>query len=752
MHNCQTPQLQPRFSYAHRCKACSWLCSALLYILLSCCLGGGTLTALANNAANNTTNNAAKDSATVSSWAVPAFVLSSDSVLTKPVDIGSRLWCFRTGDSTQWKDVATDDSKWQRVSSLIYLPNIDPRNWTGIAWYRLHVRVDSSLHGVPLALEFSHRGASELFIDGKRIGGHGVPSGHPDQEVPMFPGNQLTFFSFTPRSDSLHRYDHVIAVRYSDTKAWERFRRFFVQRTSVGFNLSLGSAKVMMQGTDSDKAWQQLQALLVGALGALTLLHTILLLLTRKTEQSTESSLKGQQHLQYSIFTGMLAVYFAIRVATNTYSWSNVEAFLVLRTYHNYALITAFISCVALFYAILYERFPKRLIWVWSLMPFAVFWGAAWLGVQGDEVFFVFVGIIFIEILRIIVLSVVRKRPNVWILGLGGCAFIVLLVLQVLADRRILFGQFFSAPWLLLGSMLSIPLAMSVYLSRQIAQKNRDLQAKLQEVEALTSKTIEQQVHRQILEADNNRKTQELEEARKLQLSMLPQKMPSIAGLDIAMFMQTATEVGGDYYDYCTDSDGTLTLAIGDATGHGVKAGTMVAATKSLFTVIAQDMHNPSAVGVLKPTSPVLKRMNLKAMFMALMVTRLNYDNGTVRGLVANAGMPSALIFRAAHQTVEELLLKSMPLGTMTNFPYQERPFTLHTGDVLILMSDGFPERFNERGEILGYDVAQTICTNAGGKTAQEVVEYLLGESERWANGAALNDDMTFVVVRCVAV
>lgn len=102
-----------------------------------------------------------------------------------------------------------------------------------------------------------------------------------------------------------------------------------------------------------------------------------------------------------------------------------------------------------------------------------------------------------------------------------------------------------------------------------------ELQAKAAEAQAI------------VMQAENDRKTEELEEARQLQLSMLPKELPALQNLDIAVYMKTATEVGGDYYDFNVSIDGTLTVVLGDATGHGMKAGTMVTTTKSLFNVLA---------------------------------------------------------------------------------------------------------------------------------------------------------------------
>ena len=77
-----------------------------------------------------------------------------------------------------------------------------------------------------------------------------------------------------------------------------------------------------------------------------------------------------------------------------------------------------------------------------------------------------------------------------------------------------------------------------------------------------------------IIQAENDRKTTELEEARELQLSMLPTELPIIENLEISAYMKTATEVGGDYYDFDLLNEGVLNVAIGDGTGHGMQAGT----------------------------------------------------------------------------------------------------------------------------------------------------------------------------------
>ena len=89
---------------------------------------------------------------------------------------------------------------------------------------------------------------------------------------------------------------------------------------------------------------------------------------------------------------------------------------------------------------------------------------------------------------------------------------------------------------------------------------------------AFRSKQIEQERRAAELRAENERRAKEFEEARQLQLSMLPKKLPQHSNLEIAAYMKPATEVGGDYYDFHVGEDGTLTVAVGDATGHGLES------------------------------------------------------------------------------------------------------------------------------------------------------------------------------------
>ena len=245
----------------------------------------------------------------------------------------------------------------------------------------------------------------------------------------------------------------------------------------------------------------------------------------------------------------------------------------------------------------------------------------------------------------------------------------------------------------------------------------------------------------QKLEEANNRKSVELEEARQLQLGMLPKETPKINNLEIAAYMETATEVGGDYYDFNIDEDGSLTVVVGDATGHGMKAGTIVTITKSLFNSSASDNN---ILETFSKISKVIKEMKFRQLSMCLLMLKIKDYKLTI----SSAAMPPIFIYRCKTKTVDEILIKGMPLGAISNFPYSYEETNLQKGDNILLMSDGFPELMNGDGEIFGYERTRNLFGKIGNKKPDEIISKLKDTGVKWLNGREPDDDVTFVVIK----
>src|SRR4030095_2809487 len=115
---------------------------------------------------------------------------------------------------------------------------------------------------------------------------------------------------------------------------------------------------------------------------------------------------------------------------------------------------------------------------------------------------------------------------------------------------------------------------------------------------------------------------------------------------------------------------------------------------------------------------------------------------------VSSAGMPPVLIYRAASGEVEEIMLRGMPLGSVADYPYQQRELTISPGDVVVMLSDGLPERFNKAGEMFDYERTKCALAEAISHSPQQIIEHLANSGEIWAGGRPQDDDVTFVVLK----
>ncbi len=257
----------------------------------------------------------------------------------------------------------------------------------------------------------------------------------------------------------------------------------------------------------------------------------------------------------------------------------------------------------------------------------------------------------------------------------------------------------------------------------------------------VSARIREAELRAQIAEKESSRKSFELDQARELQLSMLPKKLPVLPQIEVAVFMRTASEVGGDYYDFHVHPDDSLTVLLGDATGHGMQSGMMVSIIKSLFMT---DRGTTDITGFLQKTNTAIKEMELGRLLMALTILHINGRNLKM----TNAGMPPMLLYRSSKRTAEEIVINNMPLGAMRNSSYESAEITLEAGDTILLLSDGYAEQMNENQGLLGYQKTKEIFEEAAEEEPHRIIEYMKQKGYEWSEGKDNEDDITFVVIR----
>ena len=239
---------------------------------------------------------------------------------------------------------------------------------------------------------------------------------------------------------------------------------------------------------------------------------------------------------------------------------------------------------------------------------------------------------------------------------------------------------------------------------------------------------------------EDERRNKELEEARKLQNSLLPKKIPSRKEYDISVYLKSATEVGGDYYDFIENDNNDLYAICGDATGHGVVSGIMVSVTKAGLNGI--NMDDPSKI--LNDLNSIVKRVNFGRLRMSLSVAKIN--NGSIE--LSSAAMPPTYYYNAKSNSVEEILVPNLPLGGIEGEKFDGVKKDFKKGDVVVMISDGLPELPNKEDVLLDYPKVFECIKNNCNESADEIKDALVRMSDSWADGLMNPDDITIVVIK----
>ena len=231
-----------------------------------------------------------------------------------------------------------------------------------------------------------------------------------------------------------------------------------------------------------------------------------------------------------------------------------------------------------------------------------------------------------------------------------------------------------------------------------------------------------------------------------LQSSILPERLPEIAGLDSASFYLPAgaeADIGGDYYDVFTTSDGRVVLAIGDVCGKGV-----LAATKT--SMIKYSLRGLVSAGI-GPSQALFELNRLVAVsgdpsdIVTAWVGFLDLDAHTL--VYANGGHPAGLLWRPAKDRVMRLASTGPLLGAVSGAAFDEHIVRLQTGDMILLYTDGVTEA-RHGAKFFGEGRVRRVLRRSA--TPDETVRLLLEAVEAFSAGP-LRDDAAALVVRLTA-
>ena len=241
--------------------------------------------------------------------------------------------------------------------------------------------------------------------------------------------------------------------------------------------------------------------------------------------------------------------------------------------------------------------------------------------------------------------------------------------------------------------------------------------------------------------------------ARTLQQSLLPPKLPTIPGIDMAARYRAAgkgNEVGGDFYDIFDTEAGEWAAVMGDVRGKGAKAAALTGLARHTIRAAAMQGLDPEAV--LSTLNAALRRheeAEESAQFCTVTYALIKESSEAARVRIVSGGHPLPLVLRADGK-VEEVGVPGMLLGVVPDPELQEAEVVLNSGDSIMLYTDGVTDGRRE-GELFGEQRLQAVLGSCIGMTAEEIADLVERSVVDFWSDEALDDIAILVLKVCPA-
>ena len=236
----------------------------------------------------------------------------------------------------------------------------------------------------------------------------------------------------------------------------------------------------------------------------------------------------------------------------------------------------------------------------------------------------------------------------------------------------------------------------------------------------------------------------ELHFARLVQEALLPTEHPQLEGFEIFGGSHPAKQTCGDWFDYLSFPDGSLGLVTGDVSGHGFGPAILSAAMAAYLEVLAESRSDVQEI--LNMCNRLVCKRNLDGQFAVLALGRLQPG---VRSLAFGGAGEGMLIVNRSGQLKHSIGSSGFPFGLVDDCSYEApAQVPLESGDVLLMLTDGFREAMNRDGALFGDSrVVETVAANLHA-SASEIFKALWRTGRKFADGHHQQDDMTGIVVK----
>jgi serine phosphatase RsbU (regulator of sigma subunit) len=655
--------------------------------------------------------------------------LRMDTIPLKGLELLQKPWRYQKTDDMSYASISYNDANWKRLNPRLWMDSLKNgrEDFENIAWFRYTIEVDSTLYGESAALQMHGRGAAEVYWNGKKVREYGKVSPINSEERKYDPRGEPITVTFSRRPIQ------VIAVRFSNSNAWELRDRFTRYARTAGFRMNIRSLDTANQEVVGSRIEQLMREFsTIGVMLALGFLHLCIFAFYPAQKANL---FYGLASLCFG-FGGMYRYFLQNGHNPEMVIYVNIAGFMIAQS--------SFVLILRLLYAIFEMKVPPQF---WLISAFVLFMYLSFLITTADlPVVNLFVAMIAFEGLRVIYKAVKGGKQGAWLIGSG---VIIMMGFNLIA-AIIQFGlggfSFRMDPLLMFAANLSISIVMSIYLARDISWTNKALSKKLIEVQELSELTIEQQrVNRQILENQNEelerqvkQRTLEIQEknaelgqqneeilmqrdsleeksrevehayrqitdsvryAQRIQRAILGDQEEIISQFKEAFILfKPRNIVSGDFFWYNRTEDGSQILIAADCTGHGVPGAFMtVMGNDFLEDIIFREKISKPCRILEALDEKITNRFGRKGkdqlndgMDMGLMVLDRN------KGKMWFAGAKNPMLY-VRNGEIHELAASKFPIGShqfKLKKEFNTHELDIQEGDAYYLFSDGFQDQF----------------------------------------------------------
>ena len=275
------------------------------------------------------------------------------------------------------------------------------------------------------------------------------------------------------------------------------------------------------------------------------------------------------------------------------------------------------------------------------------------------------------------------------------------------------------------ASLLEVSISLVQSLAAQIASVLHSAQL---EEEAATRRRIEQ----------------ELTLAGRIQMSLLPDRPPDLAGWQVEVALEPARETSGDFYDFIPLAGGRWGIVIADVADKGVGAALFMALSRTLIRTYAREYPERGDLVLSEVNERILSEARA-GLFVTVFYAILDPSSGTLS--YCNAGHPPPYLTDRQRASLRQLTRTGMALGVVEGERWEQRQVWLDTGDLLLLYTDGLTDALDPAGRSFGRLRVEAAIDSRPDASASALKDGLLSEVRRFAAGGPQADDLTLVLL-----